>query len=181
MTRTRWALFLVLALALPQTAGAQLGPLPPVSEWREYREPGDGFVVRVPNAVKAREWRDGGLPANYYLTGNPLQTFSVIAVHWPAGLRGGLDAPAVAASVALRILGGLKPEKVERDEVQDCGEGVPGRVLAARLPDDLIYTARICVTSSNIYRVETVVAAMHWEETGPNAKAFIDSFKVVHP
>ncbi|MCW5748537.1 MAG: hypothetical protein KIT36_20275 [Alphaproteobacteria bacterium] len=181
MKRAKWALLLLLALVLPLTARAQLGPLPPVSEWREYREPDDGFIVRVPNAVKAREWRDGGLPANYYLTGNPLQTFSVIVVRWPAGMRGGLDAPAVAASMAVRILGAMKPEKVERDETQDCGEGIPGRVLAARLPDDLVYTARICVTPANIYRVEAVVAAMHWEETQPNAKAFLDSFKVVRP
>src|SRR5262245_10377814 len=93
--RSRWALILLTMLVLAPQARAQLGPLPPISVWREYREIEDGFVVRVPNAVKGREWKDGGLPANYYLTGNPQQSFSIIAIRWPAGMRGGQAAAAV--------------------------------------------------------------------------------------
>jgi hypothetical protein len=166
----------VVAL-LPQAVCAQLGMLPPVSTWREYREADDGFVVRVPNAVKAREWRDAGRPAGYYVTGNPQQSFSVLAIRWPAGLREGKDAAAIVEETAKRALANMKPEKVERDEPQDCGESVPGRALMARLPDDLIYAARVCVTSGNVYRVEAFVAAAQWEEADLNVKTFLESFK----
>lgn len=177
MAKAGTGLLALAAAMVPMTVGAQLGPLPPLSAWQEYRELDDGFVVRVPNAVKAREWRDGGLPAGYYVTGNPQQSFSVIAVRWPAGARAGMDGPAVAASMAVRILGGLKPQKIERDETRDCGTGVPGRALSARLPDDLIYVARICVTADNVYRVEAFVDAKQWDEAEPNATAFLDSFQ----
>jgi hypothetical protein len=177
IVRSKLTLLLVVALALPEIARAQLGPLPPVSTWREYREIQDGFVVRVPNAVKGREWTDGGHPANYYLTGNPQQSLSIIAIRWPAGLRGGQSAAAVLDGTVKRMLAAMKPEKVESDEARDCGEGVPGRALMARLPDDLVYAARVCVTSGNVYRVEAFVGASQWEEDEPNVKAFLDSFK----
>lgn len=164
-------------LMLAPAARAQLGLLPPISTWREYREVQDGFTVRVPNAVKGREWRDGGQPANYYLTGNPDQSFSVIAIRWPAGMRSGQGAEAVAEATVKRILAVMKPEKVERDEAQDCGEGVPGRVMAAQLPDKLMYAARICVTSGNVFRVEAVVDAAKWDDAEPNVKAFLESFR----
>lgn len=175
--RSRLAVILAVAVALPEAARAQLGPLPPISTWREYREVEDGFVVKVPNAVKAREWKDGGHPASHYLTGNPQQSLSIIAIRWPAGLRGGQDAAAVLDGTVKRILGAMKPEKVERDEAQACGEGVPGRVLKAVLPDELIYAGRVCVTSGNIYRVEAFVGAPQWEEAEPNVTAFLESFK----
>lgn len=175
--RSKWALILLTVLALAPEARAQLGPLPPQSVWREYREVEDGFVVRVPNAVKGREWKDGGHPANYYLTGNPQQSFSIIAIRWPAGLRSGQGASAILDSTVKRMLDSMKPEKVERDEPQNCGEGVPGKALMARLPDELVYAARVCVTSGNVYRVEAVVAAKHWEDAEANVKAFLDSFK----
>ncbi|HJQ57098.1 MAG TPA: hypothetical protein VJ890_09345, partial [Vineibacter sp.] len=109
----------ITALASPLAAYAQLGPLPPLSVWQEYREVEDGFVVRVPNAVKAREWRDGGLPAGHYVTGNPSQSFSILAIRWPSGSRGGQNGAAIATAQAQRVLGELKPEKVERDETRD--------------------------------------------------------------
>jgi hypothetical protein len=163
--------------ANPAGAWAQLGPLPPASGWREYREPEDGFIVRVPNAVKAREWRDGGHPAGHYLTGNTQQSFSIIAIRWPTGLRAGQDAAAIGEATVQRILASMKPEKVERDEPQACGEGVTGRALMARLPDELLYVARVCVTSDNVYRVEAFVAAPQWEQAEPNVKLFLDSFQ----
>ena len=175
--RSKWALILLATLVLSHEARAQLGPLPPQSVWREYREIEDGFVVRVPNAVKGREWRDGGHPANYYLTGNPQQSLSIIAIRWPAGLRGGQTADAVLDGTVKRMLGSMKPEKVERDEPQNCGDGIPGRVLMARLPDELVYAARVCVTTGNVYRVEAFVAAKQWEEAEGNVKAFLESFK----
>jgi len=175
--RFKLTVLLVVALVVPEIARAQLGPLPPISVWREYREVEDGFVVRVPNAVKGREWKDGGRPANYYLTGNPQQTLSIIAIRWPAGLRGGQAAAAILDGTVKRMLDAMKPEKVERDEAQDCGEGVPGRSLMARLPDDLVFAGRVCVTSGNVYRVEAFVAAAKWEEAEPNVKAFLESFK----
>lgn len=168
---------MLLALMVPGIARAQLGPLPPISVWREYREIEDGFVVRVPNAVKGREWKDAGHPANYYLTGNPQQSLSIIAVRWPAGLRGGQDAAAVLDSTVKRMLAAMKAEKVERDEAQDCGEGVPGRALSAQLPDNLVFAGRVCVTSGNVYRVEAFVDSAKWEEAEPNVKAFLESFK----
>jgi hypothetical protein len=76
-----------------------------------------------------------------------------------------------------RILAGMKPEKVERNEEQTCGEGVPGRAVMANLPDNLIYSARICVTSGNVYRVESVVDGKRWDDAEPNVKAFLDSFR----
>lgn len=175
--RPTWALIALPLLALPQSVCAQLGLLPPVSTWREYRENDDGFVVRVPNAVKAREWREDGRPAGYYVTGNPQQSFSVIAIRWPAGMRAGQAAPAVVEATAKRVLNDMKPEKVEQDEAQDCGEGVPGRVLKARLPNDLVYAGRICVTSGNVYRVEAFIEAKQWDEADGNVKAFLESFK----
>jgi hypothetical protein len=173
----KMALAMAAGLTLASAARAQLGLLPPISTWREYREVQDGFVVRVPNAVKAREWRDGGHPASYYLTGNTDQSFSIIAIRWPAGMRSGQGGDAVAQATAKRILAVLKPEKIERDEAQACGEGIPGRAVAANLPDKLIYTARICVTSGNVYRVETVVDAAKWDDVEPNVKAFLESFR----
>jgi hypothetical protein len=170
---------LLVALLPASATWAQLGPLPPLSAWKEYRELDDGFVVRVPNAVKAREWRDGGLPAGHYLTGNPQQAFSVVAIRWPGPARGGQDGPAVATAQAERVLGSLKPQKVERNDIRDCGSGVPGRALMARLPDDLVYMARICVTSDNVYRVEAVVDAKQWDEVEPAATAFLDSFQAL--
>jgi len=175
--RSKLTLLLVVALALPGIARAQLGPLPPTSVWREYREIEDGFAVRVPNAVKGREWKDGGHPANYYLSGNPQQSFSIIAIRWPAGMRGGQTAAAVLDSTVKRVLATMKPEKVERDEAQDCGEGVPGRALMAQLPDNLVFAGRVCVTSGNVYRVEAFVESAKWEEAELNVKVFLESFK----
>jgi hypothetical protein len=182
MVQGRPVVALAMGLALwPAAVCAQLGPLPPVSAWHEYREVQDGFVVRVPNAVKAREWKDGGHPASYYLTGNPRQSFSIIAIRWPAGMRGGQPAAAVLDATVKRILADMKPEKMERDEPQRCGEDVPGRALAGRLPDGLVYAARICVTSGNVYRVEAFVEAAQWEEAEPNVKAFLESFRPLRP
>jgi hypothetical protein len=177
--RARLALRLLLfvTLGLPPVARAQLGPLPPSSAWRDYRELEDGFIVRVPNAVKAREWNDGGHPAGYYLTGNPQQSFSVMAIRWPAGLRGGRDLDSVLDDTVKRVLATMKPEKVEANEPAMCGGAVPGRKLSARLPDALVYAARICVTTGNIYRVEAFVAEAQWSEAEPNVKAFLDSFQ----
>lgn len=176
--RLTWTLIVLpVAVLASQGVWAQIGMLPPVSTWREYRENDDGFVVRVPNAVKAREWRDAGRPAGYYVTGNPQQSFSVLAIRWPSGMRAGKDAAAIAEETTKRALTGMKPEKVERDEPQDCGEGVPGRSLRARLPDDIIYAARVCVTSGNVYRVEAFVEAAQWEEADLNVKTFLESFK----
>ncbi|HKU94576.1 MAG TPA: hypothetical protein VJR58_04840 [Vineibacter sp.] len=175
--RLTWALIVLPIMAVPQAVCAQLGMLPPVSTWREYRENDDGFVVRVPNAVKAREWRDDGRSAGYYVTGNPQQSFSVVAIRWPAGLRAGQAAPAIVEATTKRILANMKAEKVERDEPQNCGEGVPGRILQARLPDELVYAGRVCVTSGNVYRVEAFVEAGQWDEADGNVKAFLESFK----
>jgi hypothetical protein len=176
--RVRATLVLLLGtLAMAPGAGAQLGPLPPLSMWREYREIEDGFIVRVPNAVKAREWSDGGHPAGHYLTGNPQQAFSVIAVRWPAGLRGGRDAEAVLDDTVKRILAAMKAEKVDANEPKTCDGAVPGRILQARLAESLVYGARICVTSGNIYRVEAIVEAALGPDAEANAKAFLESFQ----
>ncbi|QQS13678.1 MAG: hypothetical protein IPK81_05465 [Rhodospirillales bacterium] len=158
-------------------AHAQLGALPPFDQWKEHVATEDGFAVRVPNVVKGRDWKDGGLPARHYVTGNPEETYSVTAVRIPASTRTGIAAEEILGLSVKRMLEAAKPEKVERDEAQGCPQEAIGKSIQARLADEMVYAARVCVTADNVYKVEAFITSARWAEAEPSVKGFLDSFR----
>ncbi len=168
---------LALALLATGQVDAQLAAPPPFAQWKDYAPPEGGFIVRAPGAPQVRPWNDGALVAKHYLIGSVEESYSVTVIELPAEARGGLDSAGVAGVFSKRVIESMQPEKTELDEPATCAGGLPGRSIAATLPDGLRYAGRVCVSAGRVFRVEAVIDAARWAKAEPSAKGFVDSFR----
>ena len=173
----RWAVLLLTLLPAAGGAHAQLEPVPPPERWRTYDAASDNFSIRVPGIVQKRPWSDGGFPAVHYLTGSVEESYSVTVVFYPPSIRGSATAPLIAQRFATLMLAAAKADTPSRNEAETCGGDAPGYVIAAPLPDELDYFARVCVTAETVYKVEAVVNRERLPAALPHVKAFLDSFR----
>lgn len=173
----RFAAILFALLLAASGARAQLDPVPPPDRWRNYDAASDNFSIRVPGIVQKRPWTDGGFPAVHYLTGSVEESYSVTVVFYPPSIRGSATAPLIAQRFATLMLATASADKPTRNEAEACGGDAPGYVIAAPLPDELEYFARVCVTAESVYKIEAVVNKERLPAALPNVQAFLDSFR----
>jgi hypothetical protein len=172
----RWVCLLALLL-MAGGARAQLDAVPAPDRWRNYDAGSDNFSIRVPGVVQKRPWSDGGFPAVHYLTGSVEESYSVTVVHYPPSIRGSATAPLIAQRFATLMLAAAKADTPTRSQAEACGGDAPGYIVAAPLPDELDYFARVCVTAETVYKVEAVINREKLPAALPHVNAFLDSFR----
>lgn len=172
----RWA-YILASLLLAGGAHAQLESVPAPDRWRNYDAGSDNFSIRVPGIVQKRPWSDGGFPAVHYLTGSVEESYSVTVVHYPQSIRGSATAPLIAQRFATLMLAAAKADTPTRNGAENCGGDAPGYIIAAPLPDELDYFARVCVTAETVYKVEAVINREKLPAAMPHVTAFLDSFR----
>ncbi|TWS95109.1 hypothetical protein [Reyranella sp. CPCC 100927] len=159
------------------SAQAQLPAIPSISNWIDYRASDGSFAIRFPGTVQVRPWREGALPATHYLTGTPDEVYSVTVIPLPQSTRGGRSAADVAREFTARSLAVMEPNGVDFDRTEACFSGTPGRRVQASVPVNLHYVARICTTTTAVYRAEVVVSRQRWTTARPRVDAFLESFR----
>jgi hypothetical protein len=171
----RLAVVAVLLGLLAPPAGAQ--GLQALS-WTEVTDPAGRFALSMPGKVRNENtsYGNGGKGQRFIAEVADDEAYVFEFTDYPPALTENLAPTTMLRQAQAGTVGSFKGASITRERDIELGPW-PGRAYALRLPNGLIYQARIFAAAKRLYQVIVVTSVP--KATSPSINQYFESFRII--